>query len=120
MMGMGAGMMMNQMMGMSMMMNSPLAMMGMGAGMMAAPQLSMLQTAGGAAKAKKDEKGKKEKPDDKAKKEVRDRDHQRKPDAAASGATSAAAGSAGSKPPTKDGKLDWSKRKDAMIDADDL
>jgi len=90
-------MMMNQMMNMSMMMNSPLAMMGMGAPMMA-HQLQLMPTSSGL-KVKKEDKSKKEKADDKTKK---------------------SADTTPVKAPTKDGKADWNKRADAMIDADDL
>lgn len=83
-------MMMNQMMGMSMMMNSPLAMMGMAPPMMSHP-MPMMPTAGGM-----------------------------KPKKAEPAAPSREGAAADTKPPAKDGKLDWSKRKEAMIDADDL
>jgi len=87
-------MMMNQMMGMSMMMNNPaLAMMGMGSPMMA--QMPLMQAAGGM-KGKKDDKAKKGKVDD------------------SEGTAQAAGGGA------KQAQIDWSKQKEAMIDADDL
>mmetsp|Transcript_100667 Transcript_100667/g.285265 ORF Transcript_100667/g.285265 Transcript_100667/m.285265 type:complete len:670 (-) Transcript_100667:216-2225(-) len=103
-------MMMNQMMGMSMMMNNPLAMMGMGAPMMT-HQMQMMPTATGM-KLKKDDKSKREKPEDKLKKDGRDRDRKEKPEPARDPAAAKAL--------LKDAKIDWSKRKEAMIDADDL
>lgn len=88
--------MMNQMMGMSMMMNSPLAMMGMGAPMMA-HQMPMMQVGG--SKLNKDEnKSKRTRTDE-------------------SGA-SAAAGQAGAAAASK--PSDWGMRKENAIDADDL
>merc|ERR1712129_442599 len=81
-------MMMNQMMGMSMMMNNPLAMMGMGASMMS-HQLPLMT----GMKMKKEDKVKRDKPDEKPKKDA----------VAPAPVTS-----------------DWSRRKEAMINADDL
>merc|ERR1712079_858376 len=57
--------MMNQMMGMSMMMNNPLAMMGMGASMMT-HQLPLMT----GIKTKKEDKVKRDKPDEKPKKDT--------------------------------------------------
>lgn len=80
--------MMNQMMGMSMMMNNPLAMMGMGASMMT-HQLPLMA----GRKVKKEDKVKRDKSDEKLKKDTL--------------ATPAVT-------------PEWSRRKEAMINADDL
>lgn len=87
--------MMNQMMGMSMMMNSPLAMMGMGAPMLA-HQMPMMQVG-----------GKKLKKDDKTK----------RPRTEENGANGPAnqAGAVAAPPPAE-----WGMRKENTIDADDL
>lgn len=100
--------MMNQMMGMSLMMNNPMAMMGMGAPMMA-HQMPMMQVGGN--KLKKDDKGKRPRAEDAPNSTTG-------PAAAAPAAgapkqqTQAAASAAAS--------AEWGKRKDQMIDADDL
>jgi len=95
-------MMMNQMMGMSMMMNNPLAMMGMGAPMMT-HQMPMMQAPAGM-KLKKDDKAKRGQADDKARKDARDANTH-------PGAVKAL---------PKDTKIDWIREDSAMIDADDL
>jgi len=81
-------MMMNQMMGMSMMMNNPLAMMGMGASMMT-HQLPLMA----GMKMKKEDKLKRDKVEEKGKKDA---------------------------PAPAPTPSDWSRRKEAMINADDL
>mmetsp|Transcript_78024 Transcript_78024/g.218885 ORF Transcript_78024/g.218885 Transcript_78024/m.218885 type:complete len:82 (+) Transcript_78024:2-247(+) len=81
----------------------------MGAGMQfASHQMPMMP----GAKTKKEDKSKKDKPEEKPKKEG-----EKKAEATGS---PAAAGAAAPRAPVKDAKLDWSKRKDAMIDTDDL
>lgn len=127
-------MMMNQMMNMSMMMNSPLAMMGMGAPMMP-HQMTMMQ---GGVKMKKDEKQKRVRVDDKPMQspwDARDtRDLQLTREIRETGAlrdrkrqeppldprASPTAGAVVARPVPRDARLDWSRRKEAMIDADDL
>jgi len=110
-------MMMNQMMGMSMMMNNPLAMMGMGAPIMP-PGMPILPTAAGM-KMKKDDKSKKGKAEDKLKKDARDRERERKERERTEGQKEVLGGRDVKMQP-KDVKSDWSKRREAMIDADDL
>mmetsp|Transcript_81764 Transcript_81764/g.226484 ORF Transcript_81764/g.226484 Transcript_81764/m.226484 type:complete len:792 (+) Transcript_81764:154-2529(+) len=117
---------MNQMMGMSMMMNGPLAMMGMGAPMMP-HQMPMMATAAGL-KMKKDEKAKRDKLDEKPKKDIgRDpRKDKAEPPALSAGGAGGPGSGAGKTPlpppappagtAVRDpaSKTEWGRRREAM------